>query len=137
LACSWWQKTWCASYNERNIIPFFPMENLMSIYKVSQFHNEDELLVKKAYFSYFSSPWCVGSSKKGTWVIMLLEIISCFMIRMKVPSLQLIQHEKNIISLYVVNKNKDKILVLRKFMFFKQRPFTHLVLSSCFLVAYR
>jgi hypothetical protein len=137
LACSWWQKTWCASYNERNIIPFFPMENLMSIYKVSQFHNEDKLLVKKAYFSYFSSPWCVGSSKKGMWVIMLLKIRWCFMIRMKVPSLQLIQHEKNIISLYVVNRNKDKILVLHKFVFFKQRPFTHLVLSSCFLMAYR
>jgi hypothetical protein len=79
----------------------------------------------------------VGSSKKGMWVLMLLEIISCFMIRMKVPSLQLIQHEKIIISLYVVNGNKDKILVLHKFMFFTQRPFTHLVLSSCFLVAYR
>jgi len=88
------------------------------------------------FFVFFSS-WCVGSSKKGMWVLMLLEIISCFMIRMKVLSLQLIQNEKIIISLYVVNGNKDKILVLHKFMFFTQRPFTHLVLSSCFLVAYR
>jgi hypothetical protein len=50
LACSWWQKTWCASCNERNIIPICPMEKLMLIYKVPQFYNEDDLLVKKVYF---------------------------------------------------------------------------------------
>jgi hypothetical protein len=41
------------------------MENLMSIHKVSQFHNEDELLVNKAYFSYFFPHDVWEAQKRG------------------------------------------------------------------------